>query len=130
MKTIDDLPDMMDRIKKYYDSCPKRIESSTEGDGVDYIFRMLYKALNFNAQAIGTTRTVPNEFIKQEVARQCHLIDDSTACIVAALCELLDQDYESRIDNLEDSEEFYRREADDWRDISTGKWDNFESGGF
>lgn len=130
MRTIDDLPDMMDRIHEHYKNRAKSIESSREGDGEDYIFKMLYKALNLNSQSVSCTRTVPNESVKQEVQRQVHLIDDSTACIIAALCELLDQEYENRIDNLEDSEAFYRHEADEWRDISTGQWDNFESGGF
>ena len=90
--TIDEteeLLDMMDAIKKYYDAHAEEIETATQGDSFNYIFRSLWRSLNFNAQANGTTRTIPNELVGQECRKQAWLIDNSTAGIAAALNELI-----------------------------------------
>lgn len=106
----------MDRINRHYKEYAKEIESAKESDGMYYIFKMLWRALNFNAQAVGTTRTTPTEQVAQECQKQAWLIDNSTAAIVNAYCELIDQDYENRMDSNDEYLEYWIHEADYWRD--------------
>ena len=98
----------MERINRHYKEYTEEIESAKETDGMHYIFKQLWHALNFNAQAVGTTRTTPTEQVAKECQKQAWLIDNSTSAIVDAYCELMDQDYENRMDSKD--------EADYWRD--------------
>lgn len=99
----------MDRISDHY---ADEIESAQETDGMYYIFKMLWQALNFNMKAVGTTRTTPTEQVAQEYQKQAYLIDNSTAAIANAYCELMDQDYENRMDSNDEYLEYWMREAD------------------
>lgn len=100
----------MDRINDHYAENADEIESAQETDGMYYIFKMLWRALNFNTQAVGTTRTTPTEQVAKECQKQAYFIDNSTAAIANAYCELMDQDYENRY------LEYWMHEADYWRD--------------
>lgn len=79
-------------------------------------FKMLWRALNFNTQAVGTTRTTPTEQVAKECQNQALLIDNSTAAIANAYCELMDQDYENRMDSNDEYLEYWMNEANYWRD--------------
>lgn len=106
----------MERINDHYKEYTKEIESAKETDGMYYIFKMLWRALNFNVQAVSITRTTPTEQIAKECQKQALLIDNSTAAIVDAYCELIDQDYEDRMDSQDEYLEYWIHEADYWRD--------------
>lgn len=84
----------MKRISDHYAEYADEIESAKESDGMYYIFKMLWRALNFNTKAVGTTRTTPTKQVAKECQKQAYLIDNSTAAIANAYCELMDQDYE------------------------------------
>ena len=106
----------MKRINTHYKEYAEEIESAKETDGMYYIFKQLHRALNFNAQAVGTTRTTPTEQVARECQKQAWLIDSSTAAIADAYCELMDQDYENRLDSRDEALEYWIHEADYWRD--------------
>lgn len=106
----------MDRISDHYAEYADEIESAKESDGMYYIFKMLWRALNFNVKAVGTTRTTPTEQVAKECQKQAYLIDNSTAAIANAYCELMDQDYENRMDSNDEYLEYWMHEADYWRD--------------
>lgn len=104
-------------INRHYKEYADEIESAQETDGMYYIFKMLWRALNFNTKAVSTTRTTPTEQIANECQKQALLIDNSTAAIVNAYCELMDQDYENRMDSNDDYLEYWRHEADYWEGL-------------
>lgn len=79
----------MECINAHYKEYAEEIESAKETDGMHYIFKMLWRALNFNAQAVSTTRTTPTEQVARECQKQTWLIDSSTAAIADAYCELM-----------------------------------------
>lgn len=106
----------MECINRHYKEYADEIESAQETDGMYYIFKMLWRALNFNMKAVSTTRTTPTEQIANECQKQAWLIDNSTVAIANAYCELIDQDYENRMDSNDDDIEYWRHEADYWRD--------------
>lgn len=92
---------MLTRASEYYHDHEETIKESKEGSGTNYIFKCLYNALNKNAAFLGATKTIYSEQHSKETLKNDALIDDSNYFILLAIRELLDQDFESQIENME-----------------------------
>ena len=95
-----DILEMYDRVDNYWREHSAEIDSATEG--YNYILKMLYKSFNFNSRASGRTvtcKTAHDTQVEHERQRYLEISRDSLA---AAICELLDQDYERRLEEADD----------------------------
>lgn len=101
---------MMNRVHDYWKENSEVIQAAEHYDGSNYILKMLYRALNFNSMAANTTVTVSSAMNREAERRRQHELEVSRDCIVAAICEVIDSDFESRIEAAEDNERYWRGE--------------------
>lgn len=100
---------MMNRVQDYWKEHEEEIQASECYDGSNYILKALYRALKFNSMAANTTVTVSSAMNREAERRRQRMLEDSTDCIVAAICEVIDSDFESRIERAEDEAFRYSR---------------------
>lgn len=101
---------MTNRVHDYWKENSEEIQSAERYDGSNYILKMLYRALNFNSMAINTTVTVSSAMNREAERNRRHKLEVSADCITAAICEVIDGDFESRIESAEDSSRYWRDE--------------------
>ena len=102
--------EMMNRVQDYGKEHKEEIQAAERYDGSNYILKMLYQALNFNSIAANTTVAVSSAVNREAERRRQYEFESSKVCIVAAICEVIDSDFESRIEAAEDSELYWRDE--------------------
>ena len=101
MHKEDKIVQMTNRIHRYWKDHSEEIEAAGETDGSNYILKMLYKAINFNSMASSRTvtcKTAHDVQVESERQQQMGICQD---CIAAAICELIDQDYERRLEEAD-----------------------------
>ena len=127
---MDKLEEMLERVWVYYHEHETEIESANRYDGSNYILKELYNALLHSTNGIGLTETIKSEEERERHKRSVRYFELCQNDVVRAICEVIDSEFEGRIDELETESLKLRRDRDDWKEISSGIWDNFESGGF
>ncbi|MBR5299039.1 MAG: hypothetical protein IKU36_02180 [Bacteroidales bacterium] len=104
---------MMNRVHDYWKENSEAIQAAERYDGSNYILKMLYRALNYNSMAANTTIAVSSAMNLEAERRRQYELEVSRDCIAAAICEIIDSDFEGRIEAAEDSERFWRDEYHD-----------------
>lgn len=105
--------EMMNRVHDYWKEHEEEIQAAERYDGSNYILKTLYRALNFNSMASNTTVTVSSAMNREAERRRQYELEVSRGCIVAAICEVIDSDFESRLEELDDEAIFLRGHMDD-----------------
>ena len=91
-----DISETYDKVQQYWEEHLDEIQRG-EG-GYNYILKMLYKSLNYNSRASCRTvacRTAHDIQVEHTMQRYLEISRDSLA---AAICEVIDSDFESRIE--------------------------------
>ena len=105
--------EMMNRVHDYWKEHKEEIQAAERYDGSNYILKTLYRALSFNSMATNTTVTVSSAMNREAERRRQYELEVSRDCIVAAICEVIDSDFESRIEEIDDEVFFLRGRMDD-----------------
>jgi hypothetical protein len=114
MNTVSGDPiEMMNRVHDYWKEHSEEIQAAERYDGSNYILKTLYRALNFNSMAANTTVTVSSAMNREAERRRQHELEVSRDCIVTAICEVIDSDFERRIEEADDEVIFLRGHMDD-----------------
>ena len=108
-----DISEMHDRVYQYWKEHSDEIQAAERYDGSNYILKALYRALNFNSMAANTTVTVSSAMNREAERRRQHELEVSRDCIAAAICEVIDSDFERRLGEADDEVIFLRRHMDD-----------------
>lgn len=101
---------MTNRVHDYWKENAEEIQSAERYDGSNYILKMLYKAFEFNSRASVQTVTCRTAHDTQVEHTRQRYLEFSSNSIAAAICEVIDSDFESRIEAAEDSERYWRDE--------------------
>ena len=94
--------EMMNRVDDYWKELKEEIQTAESYDRSNYILKILYRALNFNSMAANTTVTVSSAMNREAERRRQFLLEESRDYIAAAICEVIDSDFESRIEEMDD----------------------------
>ena len=105
--------EMMNRVHDYWEENSEEIQSAKRYDGSNYILKMLYRALNFNSMAANTTVTVSSAMNREAERQRQYKLEESRDCIAAAICEVIDSDFERRLEDMDDEVIFLRGHMDD-----------------
>lgn len=105
--------EMMNRVHDYWKENSEAIQAAERYDGSNYILKMLYRALNFNSMAANTTVTVSSAMNREAERRRQYELEVSRDCIAAAICEVIDSDFERRLEEMDDEVIFLRGHMDD-----------------
>lgn len=105
--------EMMNRVHDYWKEHEEEIQAAERYDGSNYILKALYRALNFNSMAANTTVTVSSAMNREAERRRQYELEESRDCIAAAICEVIDSDFERRLEEIDDEVFFLRRNMDD-----------------
>lgn len=103
-----DISEIRDRVYQYWKEHSDEIQRAEAGS--NYILKMLYKAFEFNSRASVQTVTCRTAHDTQVEHTRQRYLEFSSDSIAAAICEVIDSDFESRIEAAEDSERYWRDE--------------------
>lgn len=103
--------EMMNWVHDYWKEHSEEIQAAERYDGSNYILKALYRALNFNSMAANMTVTVSSAMNREAERHRQYKLEVSRDCIAAAICEVIDSDFEGRIERAEDEAFRFRRDS-------------------
>lgn len=105
-----DISEKHDRVYQYWKEHSDEIKAAERYDGSNYILKMLYKAYEFNSRASAQTVTCRTAHDAQVEHTRQRFLEFSSDSITAAICEVIDSDFERRLEEAEDGERYWRDE--------------------